>query len=191
MLLKEVSWIRAKSEKMCPVLKKAALNKYRPLRRVLCFIQQPIKFIKQRLFKIPVVVQLQDDLTGVLHMNDLAAGNEGPQLRTIGSPGIDPLIITVGALNDVDTTEPGDDVVADFSSRGPTIDDLVKPDVLAPGTNIVSLRAPGSMMDKNSKKIPGGRVVCFIFRHFHGYAGMCGSGGPDAAVQQFDDPGAS
>ncbi len=358
MLLKEISWIRAKSGKMCPMLKKAALNRYRPLRGVPCFIQQPLKFIKQRLFAIPVVVQLHDHIPGALHMNDLAAfvgcrvnkelsvinafstrvnmkkleslvgnrsvkkvwydrevravldvasptvqapsmwermltgkgitvavldtgvynhpdlagrikgfkdcinrkdgpyddnghgthvagdiasngsksgllyrapapeaeivgvkvldkngsgtistvieglqwcidkreelsikvanlslgaqasesyrddpvcqavekvwragivvcvaaGNDGPELNSISSPGIDPLVITVGALNDAGTIEPGDDAVADFSSRGPTVDNLVKPDVLAPGTNIISLRAPGSMTDKKSKK---------------------------------------
>lgn len=357
MLFHEVSWIRAKGHKLCPVLKKAALNWYRPLKHVPCFIQQPVKFIKQRLVKIPVVVQLQDNHMGAVSVKELAlsvgcrvhrelrlinafstrvnakkleslvnnrsvkkiwydrevravldvasptvqapplwesmltgkgvtvavldtgvykhpdladrikgfrdlvnqktdpyddnghgthvagdiasngsqsgfryrgpapeaelvgvkvldkmgsgslstvieglqwcvknkddlgirainmslgtqatesykndpvcqaaekaweagivvcvaAGNEGPQLRTIGSPGIDPLIITVGALDDADTIEPGDDKVADFSSRGPTIDDLVKPDILAPGANIISLRSPGSMMDKKDR----------------------------------------
>lgn len=361
MLFQEVSWIRAKGYKMCPMLKKAALEWYRPLKHVPCFILQPIKFIKQRLIKIPVIVQFHENLTGTLAVKELAAmagcrihrdlelinafstkanaknlealvnsrvvkriwydrevravldvaspavqaaqlwennltgkgvtvavldtgiynhpdlsgrikgfndlinqktdpyddnghgthvagdiasngsqsgsryrgpateadvvgvkvldkmgsgslstvieglqwciqnkdelnikvinmslgsqatesykedpvcqasekawdagivvcvaaGNEGPQPRTIGSPGIDPLIITVGALDDADTVEPGDDKVADFSSRGPTIDDLTKPDVLAPGANIISLRSPGSMLDKKNR---GARV---------------------------------
>jgi serine protease AprX len=81
-----------------------------------------------------------------------AAGNEGPEPRTISSPGIHPGIITVGAMNDMNTTSSGDDRVADFSSRGPTIDDLTKPDVLAPGVNIISLRAPGSTLDKQNKQ---------------------------------------
>ncbi|MDD3653142.1 MAG: S8 family peptidase [Desulfotomaculaceae bacterium] len=82
----------------------------------------------------------------------VAAGNEGPHPKTISSPGIDPVVITVGALDDKNTAEPGDDQVADFSSRGPTIDGLVKPDVLAPGFNIISLRSPGSLLDKQNKK---------------------------------------
>jgi len=82
----------------------------------------------------------------------VAAGNEGPQPKTINSPGIDPLIITVGALDDLNTVNNEDDRVADFSSRGPTVDDLIKPDVLAPGANIISLRAPGSMLDKKNQQ---------------------------------------
>ena len=80
-----------------------------------------------------------------------AAGNEGPQSSTISSPGIDPVIITVGALDDADTVETDDDKVAGFSSRGPTVDGLTKPDILAPGVNIISLRSPGSNLDKNNK----------------------------------------
>lgn len=85
-----------------------------------------------------------------------AAGNEGPEPGTISSPGIHPGIITVGASNDMNTTGTGDDQVAAFSSRGPTIDGLVKPDVLAPGVDIVSLRAPGSMLDKQNKEFRTG-----------------------------------
>ncbi|MTI85054.1 MAG: serine protease [Firmicutes bacterium] len=81
----------------------------------------------------------------------VAAGNDGPQPQTIGSPGIDPIIITVGALDDAGTIESEDDRVAGFSSRGPTIDGLTKPDVIAPGNNIISLRSPGSMLDKKSR----------------------------------------
>ncbi|WP_139488074.1 S8 family peptidase [Brevibacillus dissolubilis] len=80
----------------------------------------------------------------------VAAGNEGPEPRTVASPGISPRVITVGAMDDQNTTNRQDDQVADFSSRGPTIDGLVKPDLLAPGVNIVSLRAPNSYIDKLS-----------------------------------------
>lgn len=82
----------------------------------------------------------------------VAAGNEGPNPKTIGTPGIDPLVITVGALDDRNTAVPGDDLVADFSSRGPTVDGLTKPDVLAPGVNIISLRSPGSYIDKRNRE---------------------------------------
>jgi len=68
-----------------------------------------------------------------------AAGNEGPQAETITVPGNDPYVITVGAVDSNRT--PGywaDDTIRDFSSTGPTLDGFVKPDVIAPGGNIVS-----------------------------------------------------
>ncbi|SOC37672.1 S8 family peptidase [Salinicoccus kekensis] len=73
-----------------------------------------------------------------------AAGNSGPGPSTIGTPAINPFIITVGAVDDQDTVERSDDAIADYSSRGPTIDAFVKPDIYAPGTDIISLRSPGS-----------------------------------------------
>ncbi|WP_347488623.1 S8 family peptidase [Desulfoscipio sp. XC116] len=77
-----------------------------------------------------------------------AAGNDGPAENTVGTPGIDPVIITVGASDDYNTTDISDDDIADFSSRGPTVDGLAKPDLLTPGVNIISLRAPDSQLDK-------------------------------------------
>ncbi|HLR51972.1 MAG TPA: S8 family peptidase [Candidatus Avamphibacillus sp.] len=81
----------------------------------------------------------------------VAAGNSGPEEQTIGSPGTSPKVITVGAADDNDTTDRSDDTVASFSSRGPTIDGLTKPDLLTPGVDIVSLRAPRSFIDKTNK----------------------------------------
>ncbi|SDJ04526.1 S8 family peptidase [Natribacillus halophilus] len=80
-----------------------------------------------------------------------AAGNEGPSAGTISSPGTSPQIITVGALDDQNTPDRSDDTVASFSSRGPTIDNETKPDILAPGVDIVSVRSPRSFLDKVSK----------------------------------------
>jgi serine protease AprX len=71
----------------------------------------------------------------------VAAGNDGPNPNTINTPGISPTVITVGNLDDRNTADIGDDAISESSSRGPTIDRLIKPDLLAPGTNIVSLRA--------------------------------------------------
>ncbi|HZX47460.1 MAG TPA: S8 family peptidase [Clostridia bacterium] len=81
----------------------------------------------------------------------VAAGNSGPEVGTINSPGTHPDVITVGALNDIDPEQPGGSIVADFSSRGPTKDGLIKPDVLSPGVGIVSLRSPNSNLDKQRK----------------------------------------
>lgn len=77
-----------------------------------------------------------------------AAGNDGPDAKTINSPGIHPAIITVGASDDKNTPDTTDDTVAEFSSRGPTPDGLTKPDFLAPGKNITSTKAKGSYLDK-------------------------------------------
>jgi serine protease AprX len=77
-----------------------------------------------------------------------SAGNNGPTASTITSPGIDPWVITVGAVDDAGTVLTTDDAVATFSSRGPTpIDAIAKPDLVAPGRKMVSLRSPGSELD--------------------------------------------
>ncbi|WP_350343468.1 S8 family peptidase [Proteinivorax tanatarense] len=73
-----------------------------------------------------------------------AAGNSGPNSKTIGSPAIHPKIITVGALDGNNSQ------VASYSSRGPTIDGTSKPDVIAPGT-VISHRSPNSVIDKQNK----------------------------------------
>lgn len=77
----------------------------------------------------------------------VAAGNSGPKNNTISSPANHPLLITVGSSDDRNTNDIHDDVIAGYSSRGPTLDGIEKPDVVAPGTNIISLRSPGSFID--------------------------------------------
>ena len=80
-----------------------------------------------------------------------SAGNYGvtaagvPVLGGITSPGNSPSALTVGAVDTKGTVDRSDDVIAPYSSRGPTrFDWTVKPDVAAPGTRIVSLEAVGS-----------------------------------------------
>src|SRR6266567_1225309 len=77
-----------------------------------------------------------------------AAGNGGPSARTIATPGIDPLVLTVGAADESGTSSPADDVIPSWSSQGPTADRVAKPDVVAPGRRIVSVRVPGSTVDR-------------------------------------------
>src|SRR4029077_7912703 len=78
----------------------------------------------------------------------VAASNRGPGPGTISKPGDDPLVITVGAVDDMGTPGLGDDQLPNFSSHGPTAaDGLAKPDLGAPGGHLVSLRAPGSAID--------------------------------------------
>ena len=77
-----------------------------------------------------------------------AAGNSGPGVGTISSPGIDPLVLTVGAADEAGTPTTADDVIPDWSSQGPTRDGVNKPDLVAPGRKIVSVRVPDSTLDK-------------------------------------------
>ncbi len=78
-----------------------------------------------------------------------AAGNSGPGRWTITTPGISPLIITVGSIDDQGTVPRTDDAISDFSSRGPTIDFLTKPDLVAPGARITSLKPGGGYIESS------------------------------------------
>jgi len=69
-----------------------------------------------------------------------SAGNAG-ELGPIGCPGNAFNVITVGAIDDHDTQNIHDDTLLDSSSRGPTQDGRPKPDVVAPGWNIMSPNA--------------------------------------------------
>jgi serine protease AprX len=86
-----------------------------------------------------------------------AAGNDGPGSGTIYSPGTDPAVITVGSMNDKNKIDFSGYSVAGYSSRGPTIDNLVKPDVLSPGTNIISLLSPDSTLDRQNRRARVGK----------------------------------
>lgn len=74
-----------------------------------------------------------------------SAGNKGPDPMTIGVPGNVPYVITVGAMTDEGTPYFGeDDRLATFSSAGPTVEGFVKPDVVAPGGNVIGLMNNGA-----------------------------------------------
>lgn len=83
-----------------------------------------------------------------------AAGNEGPNRKTVGSPGNSPHAITVGAADDKETPDPSDDTMAEFSSRGPTKDGRPKPDIVAPGEHIFAALAPST--DKMNSGLSNG-----------------------------------
>jgi len=69
----------------------------------------------------------------------VAAGNAGPGASTVGSPGCAKLVITVGATDKTDQ-------IANFSSRGPTADGRIKPDICFPGVSITSCRGAGTAL---------------------------------------------
>lgn len=68
----------------------------------------------------------------------VAAGNSGPTGGTVTEPASAYNVIAVGAIDDQNTVTRTDDVIASYSSRGPTGDGRIKPDITAPGSNIMS-----------------------------------------------------
>jgi serine protease AprX len=86
-----------------------------------------------------------------------AAGNDGASARSLDMPADDPFVIAAGASDTKKTVDPRDDRVADFSSRSR----FRAPDVVAPGTSVVSLRVPGSTLDT---EFSGARVDGRFFR---------------------------
>lgn len=77
-----------------------------------------------------------------------AAGNAGPGVGSVGSPGTAKNVITAGASENVhpfggadacginDTGADSANDIISFSSRGPTADGRIKPDLMAPGTHV-------------------------------------------------------
>ncbi|TCT15338.1 serine protease AprX [Natranaerovirga pectinivora] len=68
----------------------------------------------------------------------VAAGNNGPRTMSITTPGISRKIITVGSSDDKETVNIFGENITNYSGRGPTSNCIKKPDVIAPGSNIVS-----------------------------------------------------
>jgi serine protease AprX len=106
------------------------------------YLEDPLDYAVERLWDAGILVVA-------------AAGNRGAGGSKIDKPGDDPFVLTVGAADLRGTVDSGDDLVAPFSSCGPTGDGVSKPDLVAPGVGIVSSRAPGSTLDAMR---PGARV---------------------------------
>lgn len=69
----------------------------------------------------------------------VAAGNNGPGPMSISTPGISRKVITVGSSDDNIAVEVfGNNKSKDYSGRGPTPFCIKKPDIVAPGSNIIS-----------------------------------------------------
>jgi serine protease AprX len=89
-----------------------------------------------------------------------SAGNYGQSGHyTITSPGIARRIITVGSITDNGSGKKfSDDTPSTYSSRGPTLlDHVLKPDLLAPGNQVIS---PYAEYSKIGTLVPTGRVIC-------------------------------
>jgi hypothetical protein len=82
----------------------------------------------------------------------VAAGNDGG-FGTVRSPGAARTAVTVGAIDDAG-------VVTEFSSRGPSPGSLaMKPDVVAPGLEIVSARLGGGLVAFNGTSMAAPHVA--------------------------------
>ena len=81
---------------------------------------------------------------------NVAAGNNGPKPSTITSPGISRKIITVGAVDDHKEVHIWGNNLVNFSGRGPTSECIIKPDIVAPGSNIVSCLTPTPIKSEQS-----------------------------------------
>jgi serine protease AprX len=87
----------------------------------------------------------------------VSAGNNGTKVT---SPGTDPYVLTVGAVNTGGTASTSDDFVPTWSGHE-VFRHYSKPNVAAPGVSVISLRAPGSTVDKGH---PSARVGTAYFR---------------------------
>jgi len=77
-------------------------------------------------------------------------------------PANDPFVITVGATDDQGTPDVGDDLLANFSAFGTTEEGVAKPDLVAPGRNIVSISpGPGATLVREH---PDHKVDLVYFR---------------------------
>ncbi len=103
------------------------------------YMTDPLTLAAKRAVDAGIVV-----VTAAGNFGKNAAGNT--QYGGITSPGNAPWVLTVGANSHQGTVTRTDDVIAGYSSRGPTFVDFeAKPDIVAPGTGVVSLASPISL----------------------------------------------
>jgi serine protease AprX len=88
----------------------------------------------------------------------VSAGNDGVTATSLGSPATNPYVLAVGAADIAGTSTTADDRIASFSSAGTF---SRKPDVVAPGVGVVSMRVPGSVIDDS---FPEARLSDTLFR---------------------------
>src|SRR5579885_3063506 len=100
------------------------------------YTQDPLCQAAEQAWKAGIVVVVAAGNSG----RDNSRGTNG--YATIQAPGNDPYVIAVGAMKTLGTASRNDDLIASYSSKGPTlIDHIVKPDLVAPGNHINSALA--------------------------------------------------
>ena len=83
-----------------------------------------------------------------------AAGNNGPEENSITVPGVSRKVITVGSFDDISN------IKNHYGGRGPTSCCIVKPEILAPGTEILSLSNKSGGYEKKSGTSMSVPIVC-------------------------------
>ncbi|MGW0065012.1 S8 family peptidase [Streptosporangium sandarakinum] len=127
---------------------------------------------------LSVAVDTLTERTGALFV--VAAGNDG-SAYSIGTPGAATSALTVGAVD-------GKDVLAEFSSRGPRLDDAPKPDLTAPGVAIVAARATGtSMGEPVDERYTAASGTSMATPHVAGAAAIIKQRHPDWTARQIKD----
>jgi serine protease AprX len=87
----------------------------------------------------------------------VSAGNNGyDSCSTCSAPANDPFVITVGAIDDNGTKYLGDDFQKPWSSKGRTMAGVSKPEIMAPGTNMVSYMPHGSNRNVKPENVVDG-----------------------------------
>lgn len=106
------------------------------------YTQDPLCQAVEAAWKNGIVVVVAAGNYGRLSVN----GSNG--YGTITAPGNDPFVITVGATKSNGSSSNSAETKASYSSKGPTTyDHVVKPDIMAPGNDVVSLAAPGATLE--------------------------------------------
>ncbi|MEU6342895.1 S8 family serine peptidase [Streptomyces sp. NPDC046977] len=119
--------------------------------------------------------------TGALFV--IAAGNSGPEPYSIGAPGAADAALTVGAVNGPGK---GVDQLAEFSSRGPRVgDNAVKPDLTAPGVDILAARSQYAPEGEGAYQTMSGTSMATP--HVAGAAALLAAKHPDWTGQQLKE----